>query len=161
MQATLREEPLIMPETADLPPATRVEAMEELATRYGESWNSQDLDGIVERHAEDGVFHLHAGAEPVRGREAIRATFAAVIAQWPDIHFEPQRLLVADWGWVLQSTMSGTLAQPLELESKTVEPGAKIAVDAVDVIEVEDGLLTAKHTYLDSVALLQQVGAAP
>jgi steroid delta-isomerase-like uncharacterized protein len=147
-----------MPETADLSPAADLEAMDALANRYGEAWNGQDLDAILAMHAEDGVFHLHAGAEPVRGLDAIRATFGAFLEQWPDIHFEQVSLETAEAGWVFQSTMSGTLASPLELEGEVVgRPGAKIAVDAVDVIAVEDGLVTAKHTYLDTVTLLGQL----
>lgn len=145
-----------MPETAD--PAAELEAMDALANRYGAAWNGQDLDAILAMHAEDGVFHLHAGAEPVRGLDAIRATFGAFLEQWPDIHFEQLSLATAEAGWVFRSTMSGTLASPLELEGEVVgRPGAKIAVDAVDVIAVEDGLVTAKHTYLDTVTLLGQL----
>jgi hypothetical protein len=56
--------------------------------------------------------------------------------------------------------MSGTLAEPLELEGAVVgEPGARMEVDALDVIDVEDGLLKAKHTYLDSITLLRQLEA--
>ena len=33
-------------------------------------------------------------------------------------------------------------------------------VDALDVIDVEDGLLTAKHTFVDSVTLMRQLGEA-
>ncbi|MEK6277900.1 MAG: SgcJ/EcaC family oxidoreductase [Actinomycetota bacterium] len=142
-----------------MPTAADVTEIEALAARYGEAWNSQDLEAIVDFHAEDGLFHLHAGSDPVQGREAIHASFAAVIAQWPDIHFEEQRLIAAEDGWVLQSTMSGSLAQPLELEGSVIaQPGASIAVDALDLIEVQDGLITAKHTYLDSATLLRQLG---
>jgi steroid delta-isomerase-like uncharacterized protein len=145
-----------------MPTAADVTQIEEMAARYGEAWNSQDLEAILAHHAEDGVFHLHAGAEPVQGIEAVRGTFAGFIAQWPDINFDQQRLIADDGGWLLASTMSGTLAQPLELNGSVIaEPGAKIAVDALDVIDVRDGLIVAKHTYLDSVALLQQLGWKP
>jgi steroid delta-isomerase-like uncharacterized protein len=136
--------------------------VQELAEHYGDAWNRQDVDAIVSMHAEDGVFHLHAGAEPVQGIDAIRATFEGFVAQWPDIHFEPQRLIADGGGWLLASTMSGTLAQPLELEGKLIaEPGATIAVDALDVIDVKDGLVAAKHTYLDTLSLLTQIGWKP
>jgi steroid delta-isomerase-like uncharacterized protein len=145
-----------------MPAAADVTDVEAIAIAYGEAWNSQDLEAIIARHADDGIFHLHAGAEPVQGIEAVRATFAGFIAQWPDINFEQQRLIADDGGWLLASTMSGTLAQPLELNGAVIaEPGARIAVDALDVIDVRDGLITAKHTYVDSVALLQQLGWKP
>ena len=150
-----------MPETADLSPAAELEAMEALANRYGEAWNSQDLDAILALHSADSVFHLHAGAESVQGLDAIRSTFGAFLDQWPDIHFEQQSLATAPAGWVLRSTMSGTLASQLELEDEVVgRPGSKISVDAVDVIAVSGGLVTAKHTYLDSVTLLRQLAEA-
>jgi hypothetical protein len=36
----------------------------------------------------------------------------------------------------------------------------RIEIDAADVITVSDGLLTAKHTYVDWAAGLQQLGLA-
>jgi hypothetical protein len=54
--------------------------------------------------------------------------------------------------------MSGTLAQPLEMTGARAEPGGRIEIDAADVITVSDGLLTAKHTYVDWAAGLQQLG---
>lgn len=56
--------------------------------------------------------------------------------------------------------MSGTLVLPLPVGDATTEPGSRVAVDAVDVIEVSEGLVTAKHTYLDSLAMLRQLGLA-
>ncbi len=62
-------------------------------------------------------------------------------------------------GWVVRWTMSGTLAESGEVvEGESAEAGARFEVDAVDVIDVADGKLTAKHTYVDSQALLRQLG---
>jgi steroid delta-isomerase-like uncharacterized protein len=148
-----------MPATADTTAIPRVE-LEQLIERYSESWARRDPHAIAAFHSPDGVFQLHAGSEPVTGREGIRATFGALLAQWPDLAFEQRRLIVHDSGWVVEWTMSGTLAEPLELEGAVVgEPGARMEVDALDVIDVEDGLLKAKHTYLDSITLLRQLEA--
>jgi hypothetical protein len=95
----------------------------------------------------------------VTGREAIRATFAALLTQWPDLSFEQRRLIVQDSGWVVEWTMSGTLAEPLELEGTVVgKPDARMEVDALDFVDVENGLVKAKHTFVDSVTLLRQLG---
>lgn len=52
-------------------------------------------------------------------------------------------------------------------DTTTVMPRAELAglmarmeVDAIDLIEVEEALISAKHTYLDSVRLLRQLGEA-
>jgi steroid delta-isomerase-like uncharacterized protein len=144
------------PTTAPAPAELR-----DLFDRYGEAWASHDPDAIAAFHSPDGVFHLHAGGEPARGREAIRETFAGFLGQWPDLAFEAQDVRFGDWGWVVRWTMSGTLAQPLEVEGAEADAGARISVDAVDVIEVDaDGLLSAKHTYLDALELMRQTGAS-
>jgi steroid delta-isomerase-like uncharacterized protein len=132
--------------------------MEQLFADYGDAWASRDADAIARFHADEGIFQLHAGAEAVRGRDAIRDTFAGFLAQFPDLAFAEQQRLVADWGWVVRWTMSGTLAAPFDTGTRVVEPGGRMEVDAVDVITVEDGLLTAKHTYMDWATALRQFG---
>lgn len=140
--------------------ATDTTAIQELADRYGEAWNSQDLDAIVALHAADGTFQLHVpGGERVSGRDAISAAFAGFLAQLPDIHFEPVRLRVGADFWVLESTMSGTVAAPIDVEGEQVQAdGARVAVDAVDVISVQGGLVQSKDTYLDALTFERQLG---
>jgi uncharacterized protein (TIGR02246 family) len=142
--------------------STTVTEIEALADRYGEAWNSQDLDAIVALHAPDGIFHLHVpGSEPAQGREAIRESFAASLAQLPDVHFEPVRLRAGVDFWVLESRMSGTVAAPIEVEGQRLDaPGTRVEVDFVDVIAVADGLLTRKDSYLDGLSFQQQMEAA-
>ena len=137
-------------------------AIEALAERYGEAWNSQDLDGILALHAEDGTFRLHIpGGEPVEGYAAIREAFAGFLRQLPDIRFEPRRLLAGPGFWALESTMTGTAAAPFDVDGERVDaPDARIEVDAVDVITVRDGLVMTKDTYLDALAFQNQLGAA-
>ena len=141
---------------------TTVTEIEALADRYGEAWNSQDLDAIVALHAPNSIFHLHVpGSEPVQGREAIRESFAGSLAQLPDIRFEPARLRAGAGFWVLESRMSGTVAAPIEVEGQRLDaPGTRVEVDFVDVIAVADGLLTRKDSYLDGLAFQQQMEAA-
>lgn len=137
---------------------TETRTMQELFDAYGDAWASHDADAIAAFHAEDGAFHLHADGEPAQGRDAIRETFAGFLAQWPDLSFTEQDSRVHEWGWVVRWTMSGTLAESGEIvEGEAAEAGAHFEVDAVDVIEVADGELTAKHTYVDSQALLRQL----
>ncbi|MGH2952682.1 MAG: nuclear transport factor 2 family protein [Solirubrobacterales bacterium] len=132
--------------------------LEELIQRYGEAWAARDADLIASFHADDGIFQLHSGGEPVRGREAIRDTFAGFLAQFPDLTFTEQELLPAPWGWTVRWTMSGTLAQPFPIGDRVAEAGGSFAIDAVDVITASAGRLDAKHTYLDWAAALEQLG---
>ena len=144
----------------DTTAATAPRTMDQLFADYGDAWASHDADAIAAFHADDGIFHLHAAAEEVRGRDAIRDAFAAFLTQFPDLEFVEQEKWVEDWGWVVRWRMSGTLAMPFETGSGTAEPGGRMDIDALDVITVSDGELTAKHTYLDWAAALAQMGLA-
>ena len=139
-----------------------IATIEALAERYGEAWNAQDLEGILALHADDGSFRLHVpGGAPVEGRAAIREAFAGFLAQLPDIRFESRRLLCGPGFWMLESTMTGTAAAPFDVDGEQVDaPGARVEVDAVDVITVRDGRVQTKDTYLDALAFQSQLEAA-
>lgn len=134
--------------------------IETLITDYVAAWGARDADLIAAYHADDGIFHLHSNAEPVVGREAIRDAFAGLLTVFPDLTFVEQELISGDWGWVVRWSMSGTLAEPYPAGSKVAEPGSHFEIDALDMITVADGKLTAKHTYLDWQAALDQLGLA-
>jgi steroid delta-isomerase-like uncharacterized protein len=142
--------------------ATDTTAIQMLAQRYGEAWNRQDLDAIMDLHTDDCVFVAHAaGSAPAEGKEAVRDAFAGYIAMLPDINFAERALHIGDDHWVLESAMSGTVEQAIEVEGEQFGArGARVEVDCVDVIEVRDGLVASKHTYLDSGAMQDQLGVA-
>ena len=120
--------------TTTAPPQTLID-------EYAAAWASRDPDRIAAYHAEDGTFQLHSGgAGPVEGRDAIRDAFAGFLAQYPDLAFVEQELSAADWGWAVRWTMTA----------------GEMSIDAADVITVSDGLITAKHTYVDWASALEQ-----
>src|SRR6266545_7282461 len=91
----------------------------QLAERYGEAWNSQDLDAIMDLHTDDCVFVAYAaGSPPAEGKEAVREAFAGYIAMMPDINFAERALHVGDDHWVMESTMSGTVEQAIQVEDE-------------------------------------------
>jgi steroid delta-isomerase-like uncharacterized protein len=140
-------------------PAT---AIRMLAERYGEAWNRQDLDAIMDLHSDDCIFQAHAaGSPPAKGKEAVREAFAGYLALLPDINFAERSLNVGEDHWVLESTMTGTVEQTIEIDGESLgDRGARVEVPCVDVIEVRDGLVVSKQTYLDSRAMQDQLGAA-
>jgi steroid delta-isomerase-like uncharacterized protein len=137
-------------------------ALEMLAQRYGEAWNRQDLDAIMDLHTDDSVFVAYAaGSPPAEGKEAVREAFAGYIAMMPDIHFAERSLQLGEDHWVLESTMSGSVEQAIEVDGESFgDRGARVEVPCVDVIEVRDGLVASKHTYIDSMEMQRQLGGA-
>jgi uncharacterized protein (TIGR02246 family) len=134
-------------------------AIRMLAERYGEAWNRQDLDAIMNLHTDDSVFVAHAaGTPPAEGKEAVREAFAGYLALLPDINFAERALHVGEDLWVLESTLSGTATGSIEVEGESLgNRGARVEVDCVDVIEVRDGLVASKQTYIDSLAMQRQL----
>jgi ketosteroid isomerase-like protein len=133
-------------------PTTLVAPQDELAdlfARYSKAWDRRDPDGIAAFHSPEGVFHLHAGAEPVRGRAAIRDAFAELLAQWPDLEFAETAFRTGLGFWVFEWSMEATSRE-----------GVRVSADAVDVVLIEDGMLTVKHTYIDAVTILSQMEEA-
>lgn len=63
------------------------------------AFNSRDVDRIVECFAEDGVFCLSRGPEPVgrtlRGKAAIRKALADRFLQIPDMRWENEEYILA------------------------------------------------------------------
>ena len=71
----------------------------------------------------------------------------------------PVRLRVGAHLWRLESTLSGAVAEPIDVEGEQVDaPGARVTVDAVDVISVREGLVQTKDTYLDALSFERQLG---
>lgn len=118
--------------------------------RNTEAWGTLDPDAIAQVHAPDGVFHLHSGEEPVVGRDAIRSRFATLIEQFPDLGYEQVSLRIGEGFWVAEWRMTGTPAGG----------GPQISCELIDVIEVRDGLIASKHSYIDAVGLQAQLAAA-
>ena len=132
----------------------------ELAERYGAAWNHQDLDAIMALHTDDSVFVAHAaGSIPAEGKDAVREAFAGYLALLPDINFAERALHLGDDHWVLESTLSGTVAGSIEVDGEALGvDGDRVEVDCVDVIEVRDGLVASKQTYIDSLTMQRQLG---
>jgi steroid delta-isomerase-like uncharacterized protein len=122
--------------------------MQDLIQRYSDAWASRDPDAIVALHAEDTTFHAHTGLEAAIGKAAVRQAFADLLAQFPDLGFEPVSVRAGHDFWVAQWRMSGT----------AVASGARFVVDLVDVITVKGGLVASKDSYVDAVSLQAQLG---
>ena len=119
--------------------------IQDLAARYSAVWEQRDPDAIVAMHTEDTVFHVHGDAEPAVGKAAVREAIAELLAQSPDLAFEPRRAHFGDDCIVSEFQMTGTAE------------GTPFACDGVDVIAVRDGRVARKDSYIDWVAYGRQV----
>ncbi len=112
-------------------------SLSELFERYDDAWARHDLDAIVSLHSDDSVFHLHAASPPAVGREAVRAAFAALLEQYPDLRLQRRAVRFGDDFIVFEYVIRTGAAR----------------IDAIDLFVVADGLVTRKETYLDATVL--------
>jgi steroid delta-isomerase-like uncharacterized protein len=134
------------------------QALSEAIDRYNQAWNDHDVDAIASMHAADMVFENHTAGESASGEE-VRGHIAAIFETWPDINFATRRLYVRDGLVVQEWTATATHANTMRRGELEAEPtGRTVSWDGVDVIPFEDGLVTRKDVYSDSVSILRQVG---
>jgi ketosteroid isomerase-like protein len=120
-----------------------------LFERYAAVYATRDPDAIVALHAEDTRFWLRLGAEPVRGRAAVRESFAGFFRDWPELGFDVHRVLTGDGFWVLDWSLTAVLTGA----SGTRRP---VSFDCVDLVTVDaDGLVLRKDTFVDHVQVQQ------
>ncbi len=124
-------------------------SLPEIAMQYSRAWVAHDPAAIAAMHTDDSVFHLHDVGAPASGRDAVRDLVAALLADTPDLHFEPTRAHFGTDHFVSEYVMSGTTA------------GKQFAIDGVDVFTIHDGLVARKDSYLDWLAYQRQVGLDP
>lgn len=78
--------------------------------RYHVGWETRDPDLIASMHAEDTIFWLHDGSEPVKGRDALRRHCVGLFATY-DFTCAMGRRLFGDDHWVFEWTMNLSLVE--------------------------------------------------
>jgi len=123
---------------------------------FDEVCNARDLDVADEIIAADYVSHIPQ-TPPGEGPEGVKAAIAiyqdALEGHWDvqEMHSAGDRVFTR---WVGRGTHVG--------EINGIAPtGATIAVEALSVHRVADGLIAEDWTVWDALGLLQQIGAVP
>ena len=112
--------------------------LKEFSERYFAAWAARDPEAIVAMHSEDTQFWTHAGGEPAKGQDAVRAEFAQIFERFPEFSYETYRVLYGDDFWVLDWALIN----------------GDVRFDCVDIVNVSpEGLVSRKDTFIDMVQL--------
>ena len=137
---------------------TALQRLRQTIAAYNDAWNAHDVDLIGSMHAPDMVFENHTAGERAEGDQALEH-IARIFDSWPDISFETRRMYVREDLVVQEWTATATHVKPLRRGEIVAEPsGKRIQWEGLDVIPFEDGKVTRKDVYSDSVSILHQVG---
>ncbi|HEY8340653.1 MAG TPA: nuclear transport factor 2 family protein [Egibacteraceae bacterium] len=128
------------------PPGAQVP---EPVVRYFECINAEDYDSLRELFHPDAEF-VAVGARPRRGRDDVLTYFPAAFALLPTHDDQPTRYLVAGDTVVVEITFRGETPE-----------GTRVEFDAVDVMDLRDGLLHRITSWYDTAAVRRQTLGTP
>ena len=124
---------------------------------YNEAINDGNLDVFDELVAEDAVEHEEFPGLPNRGPAAPKAFFAMFSAAFPDVHMTVNDMIAEGDKVVARATVSGTHKG----EFMGIPPTAKsFEVQIIDILEVQNGKITAHWGVMDQAAMMEQLGLA-
>jgi len=112
----------------------------EVLIRFMAAWNARDVDGLMACMAEDCAFHASAGPEVEGrrfiGREAVRASYAAMFETFPEAAWTADRHHVmgdtglSEWRFV-----------------GTDKAGKRVDVQGCDIFRFDGTLIALKDSY--------------
>ena len=134
-------------------------ALIDLATRYSKAWNDRDVEAILALHSDDSVFQVHGTGPRAQGREEIRGALEAFFKTWTRTRFEGRARNFGEDHWVLEYTLHATLSGRLQAARQTIDgTGQEVSFEGVDIVRVSNGRVASKDSYIDGLAVLEQLG---
>ena len=122
-------------------PATAPQVLDvrQISETYFAGWEARDPDAIAALHTEDTMFWSHYAGAPVRGRAAVRDTFAGLFETFEDFGFETYRVVLGDDHWVLDWALTARV------------DGTPVRFDCIDLVMLSpEGLVARKDTFIDA-----------
>jgi limonene-1,2-epoxide hydrolase len=116
----------------------------DVVTRFCKTWESVDLDALMEFFADGAVYH-NIPLAPVEGKDAIRTTIEGFIGGVDRIEFE-----------VLAIAASGNTVLT-ERVDRFVRPDKTMSLPVMGTFEVVDGKITAWRDYFDLNQFMSQL----
>lgn len=124
---------------------------EALFERYHVGWTTRNPDLIASLHSEDTIFWLHDGAEPVRGREALRKHCVGLFERMT-FGFEEGRMFFGPDYWIFEWTMT------INVPDADGKPSVA-RIEMLDVVTVNAaGEVTRKDVYVNGAQRAEAFG---
>jgi hydroxyacylglutathione hydrolase len=136
----------------------RIPGPAKVARTYFEAVANQDIEGMLACWAPGGIDNIVSiGVLPAP--DGIRGFFSELFTAIPDMGFEVLDLVAARNQAAVRWRATGTFCGgPLQ----GVEPtGARIDIQGIDLLTIEDGLIRHNDAYNDGMDLARQMGVMP
>ena len=151
----------------------RADELRDFLARWGEAWNSHNLDELEKMVTEDITWEDPAQfGETVHGRAEFRAFSEMLFRMMPDVRFEGLGVpyfptqgdgIALRWRWT--GTFTGDAAfwgKRFGATPMAYAPtGRRVDLEGVDIYEFRDGLIARWTIVYDLLGLSQQMGIIP
>jgi steroid delta-isomerase-like uncharacterized protein len=134
-----------------------VEDQSHLVTQWIEAWNSQDLTAARNLLTPDYQRH-DANLPDVEGPDGSADFITSVVSGFPDIRLHIEQLIAQDQLVAARLTVRGTHRGPFLGVPPT---GREVTVDVMDVFRLTGDKIAEEWVVMDTMGLLQQLGAIP
>jgi hydroxyacylglutathione hydrolase len=131
----------------------------EIATRYFEAVERQDLDAAVAVWKPGATDRL-VGDREVTAPDGVRAYFGEIFAAFPDFTLQIIEVTAGDERAAVRWRASATFAGPGSYYGFAPNH-AQIALEGCDVVTVRDDLIIHNDAYVDSGDVARQLGLLP
>ncbi|WP_225850269.1 ester cyclase [Streptomyces sp. HPF1205] len=123
------------------------------------AWNNRDYDSIAGSVAPDCTLVEEGSGRKLQGPEGFTKLAKAMFDAMPDGQFTLDRLTSQGDTIVVEYTGRGTQTGDLVLHAGTVPAtGRNVTVHACDIYEVKNGKIQEGRAYLDTGAIMSQLG---
>jgi len=125
--------------------------------RMFELVNKGDVNGFIDNLADDFVEHEAAPGLPPT-KEGTRQLFETFMAAFPNLRFDPEDMIESGDKVVARIRVTGTQKG----DFFGVPPSGKsINVQGIDIVRFGDGLAREHWGVMDTMLIMQQLGAIP
>ena len=139
--------------------AARAPGAGKVARAYFDAITARDLDAMVACWEPGGIDNIAPLGRPLRAPDEIRAFFTQTFAAMPDMRFEVLDVVSARNQAAVRWRATGTFCGGT---FEGIEPtGARVELEGIDLLTVEDGRIRHNDAYYDSGQFARAVGLLP
>lgn len=134
----------------------------DVARENVEAFNAADWDRFRSHLADECVYDEPGTQRRVEGADAIIDVNRGWHEAFPDAHGTIERAVGTDGTVTLEITWEGTQSGTLHMPTGDIPPSnRRVAVRAVQVIDIEGDRIREAHHYFDVLGMMAQLGVMP
>jgi steroid delta-isomerase-like uncharacterized protein len=128
--------------------------------RMAETVRRRDADAMAALYTPDATVHHPLYPEPARGQDAIRASQRELFDAIADVEVDVLAVLTGQNTCAAEVVIKATHSGTLDVGGVIAATGRRVEVQEVWVFDLDsNGLIAEERDYLDTAALLAQLGA--